>query len=449
MRVLFVTISYPPFKIGGTEVYVQGLCDALMKKGIICGVAFPITDPSGLICDRDKFDFKGVDVFPLVHKSFNIINDKFIKIFKSLFKLIDFWRPDLVHFHPLTLPVFLPWLQIVNKIPVVFTFHSSTTTCLRGDLLWHGFKDCAGVIDRKTCVECFQLSKGLPRVLAGLPTFLPDSLLKLGSKTLRSVPFTGKVATYLETPLQVRELKSSWDQFVNKSSRVVAVCHWVRETILKNGVSPDKVFLCRHGIRDELISKKFPDPKGKVIFGFLGRLWPEKGIEVLVCALRMIDKNLDFEFQFCSSTFKQICNQDFLVELVQVLVKEDSRIKILGHIPDEQMASILGNWDALLVPSLWFESGPQVVYESFNVGTPVIGSNRGGISELVEHEKTGLLVPPGDPIALCKTLVNVVKDPNLIRKLRSNISPVRTMSNVADDMISLYKEVLEEYGAQS
>ena len=178
MRVLFITISYPPLKICGTEVYVQGLCDALMKKGIICGVAFPITDPSGLICDRDKFDFKGVDVLPIDHESFNIINDKFIKIFKSLFKLIDFWKPDLVHFHPLTLPVFLPWLQIVNKIPVVFTFHSSTTTCLRGDLLWHGFKDCAGVIDRKTCVECFQLSKGLPRVLAGLPTFLPDSLLK-------------------------------------------------------------------------------------------------------------------------------------------------------------------------------------------------------------------------------------------------------------------------------
>ena len=76
MRVLFVTISYPPFKIGGTEVYVQGLCDALMKKEIVCGVAFPITDPSGLICDRDKFDFKGVDVFSIVHESFNIINDK-------------------------------------------------------------------------------------------------------------------------------------------------------------------------------------------------------------------------------------------------------------------------------------------------------------------------------------------------------------------------------------
>src|SRR5207253_11522125 len=58
-----------------------------------------------------------------------------------------------------------------------------------------------------------------------------------------------------------------------------------------------------------------------------------------------------------------------------------------------QLAATLARWDALVVPSLWLESGPQVVYEAFGVQTPVIGSDLGGIGELVQHGRTGFLVP--------------------------------------------------------
>lgn len=449
MKILFVTISYPPFKVGGTEVYVQGLADALSRKNVSCAVSFPCLELSELNKYSEKCDFKQVEVFPVIDPA---SGDKILSgfsIFGSFKNLLENWKPDIVHFHPLTLPTFIPWLQEVPNLPVIFTFHSSTTTCLRGDLLWHGKVDCSGAIDRKKCVECFQHSKGVPIFLSGLPTLLPDTFLKLGSRLLRNLPFTGKSATYLETPLQIEQLRDAWNYFINRSSRVVAVCNWVRDAFLVNGVSPEKVVLSRHGLRDELVSKKYPVSTGKAVFGFIGRLWPEKGIEILVNALKGIDRNLDFEFQFCSSTFRQVCNQDFLVKLVKDIVKVDARIKILGHIPDNEMATIMGSWDALLVPSLWFESGPQVVYESFNVGTPVIGSNRGGIAELVEHEKTGFLVPPGDAIALRETLVRVIKNPELIRKMRSNISAVRTMSDVADDMINIYNDILMESRLQS
>lgn len=167
MKILFFTISYPPFKIGGTEVYVKGLAESLVNKGVSCGVSFLCDNLQVLQDDILKCGFNGVEVFPVCNSGSGInanfkIDCSQIYEFKNL---IEFWKPDVIHFHPLTLPVFLPWLQLVNNIPVVLIFHSSTTTCLRGDLLWHGVEDCLGVIDRKKCVECFQQCKGLPIVL--------------------------------------------------------------------------------------------------------------------------------------------------------------------------------------------------------------------------------------------------------------------------------------------
>jgi len=46
-------------------------------------------------------------------------------------------------------------------------------------------------------------------------------------------------------------------------------------------------------------------------------------------------------------------------------------------------------WDAMVVPSLWLESGPQVIYEAFAVKTPILGSRLGGIAELCVKERPG------------------------------------------------------------
>ncbi|HYO49952.1 MAG TPA: glycosyltransferase, partial [Chloroflexia bacterium] len=79
-----------------------------------------------------------------------------------------------------------------------------------------------------------------------------------------------------------------------------------------------------------------------------------------------------------------------------------------------------------------------VVHEAFSVRTPVIGSDRGGIAELVEHGKTGFLVPPNDSTSLSEVLQLCAEQPDLLRSLRANIGRVRTTVEVADDMLRLY-----------
>jgi glycosyltransferase involved in cell wall biosynthesis len=76
-----------------------------------------------------------------------------------------------------------------------------------------------------------------------------------------------------------------------------------------------------------------------------------------------------------------------------------------------------GAW-ALLAPSVVAADGdaeglPSVVPEAMAVGCPVIGSAEGGIAEVVAHERTGLLVPPGDAAALAGAIQRLVSSPGL------------------------------------
>ena len=94
--------------------------------------------------------------------------------------------------------------------------------------------------------------------------------------------------------------------------------------------------------------------------------------------------------------------------------------------------------DALVVPSLWLETGPMVVLEAKAAGLPVIGSRLGGIAELVSEPEDGMLVPPGNVAAWTEAIMAMVTR----RTLRPRSGPkaeVRTMRHVARDMASLYE----------
>jgi glycosyltransferase involved in cell wall biosynthesis len=83
------------------------------------------------------------------------------------------------------------------------------------------------------------------------------------------------------------------------------------------------------------------------------------------------------------------------------------------------------------------------VLEAFAAGTPVIGSNLGGIAELVRHEVDGLLVQPASsPAAWAEALRRVCQDPSLLASLRAGIRAPRHTRQVAAEMKSLCEEII-------
>jgi len=222
----------------------------------------------------------------------------------------------------------------------------------------------------------------------------------------------------------------------------VAVCDWVRETIVKNGVSPERVVFSRHGLR--IGSTSNGRRSGHARLGYLGRISPEKGIDLLVSALGELPEELDFEFEFCSSSFKAATRPEelALIQGINQLARRDRRVKVLDSVSDNELRNVIANWDAMIVPSRWLESGPQVIYESFAVQTPIIGSRLGGIAELVRDGETGLLFQPGNCRELIRLITTSAKNPTTLRALRNNIGAIRTTQDVAEDMIKLYKSVI-------
>jgi len=93
------------------------------------------------------------------------------------------------------------------------------------------------------------------------------------------------------------------------------------------------------------------------------------------------------------------------------------RVSFAGHVSDEALPYYYAASDVVVVPSLRPESAPSVVLEAMASGRPVIASATGGMAEIVEDGRTGILVPAGDVGALSSALETVLGDPDLAASL--------------------------------
>lgn len=126
------------------------------------------------------------------------------------------------------------------------------------------------------------------------------------------------------------------------------------------------------------------------------------------------------------------------------LVKHDTRISFKSPVSAKQIVNLLTDYDLLAVPSQWLETGPLVVLEAFAAGIPVIGSNLGGIAELVQHEINGLLVEAASVEAWSRSLQRLNQERDLLIRLRHGVRPPRHMETVAKEMLSLYHSILQK-----
>jgi GT2 family glycosyltransferase len=89
-----------------------------------------------------------------------------------------------------------------------------------------------------------------------------------------------------------------------------------------------------------------------------------------------------------------------------------------------------------------FENYPLVAREALMLGVPVIASRAGGLPEIIQHGKNGLLFPPGDAGALRRQVTRVLRQPDLLNRLRQGIAPVKTMAAEAGELLELYRSLL-------
>ncbi len=147
---------------------------------------------------------------------------------------------------------------------------------------------------------------------------------------------------------------------------------------------------------------------------FVGRLSPEKGISHLLGALvRLRDQGHVIQLDIVGSGRSA---EELQAEVKALGLTE--QVTFHGYVAHgEPLLAYYRRATAFVAPSLQGEGFPQVINEALAAGIPVIASAVGGIPAYLHHGTTGLLVPPGDRIALSEALTTILEDPVLRQRL--------------------------------
>ncbi|HCY35795.1 MAG: hypothetical protein DKM50_05935 [Candidatus Margulisiibacteriota bacterium] len=153
--------------------------------------------------------------------------------------------------------------------------------------------------------------------------------------------------------------------------------------------------------------------ENKTVILFAGAIRERKGIHVLVDAMeKLINDHSDTVLLIAGGSAQNTNATDSFSKKVFKKAKQlGDKIKILGFIPHSEMPDIYLMADIFCAPSVWDEPFGLILVEAMATGLPVVSSKRGGIPEIVEDRKTGLLVEnPEDAISLADSLTTLLND---------------------------------------
>jgi glycosyltransferase involved in cell wall biosynthesis len=169
-------------------------------------------------------------------------------------------------------------------------------------------------------------------------------------------------------------------------------------------------------------------PEGPTLL-FAGRLVPQKALGV---ALEAVRRNERVTLVLAGDG----------PERAKVQAQAPPNARFLGALPRERVFELMRSADATLLSSDW-ESFGLVAAESLAVGTPVLAAAAGGVTEVVENERNGLLVPAGDAVALAEAIRRFFADAELRARLAAAAAEsVRRLA--PEEIYPRYERILEE-----
>ena len=205
--------------------------------------------------------------------------------------------------------------------------------------------------------------------------------------------------------------------------------------VIGHGIEPVERVPSREQARRALgIEAKGP------LLGVVGRLSSEKGQGVLLGALPEI--LAAFPLAACALAGDGPARADLESEAKRLGLGD--RVLFLGHRRD--VPAVLAALDLFVQPSLYEGFGLSLL-EAMAAGLPIVASRVGGIPELLEDGRTGLLVPPQDPAALARAILRLLRDRDLAQRLsgaaRLRALDRHSMAQATESVDALYRRVLE------
>ena len=210
-----------------------------------------------------------------------------------------------------------------------------------------------------------------------------------------------------------------------------------------NGLTAKQVTHSRFGINLDGFRRgavrRGTEPRLRI--GFIGSLARWKGAHVLVDAVRRLPPAIDVDVQIFGDPGVYPDYANGLVERAA----GDARIRFCGSFPNSRIGEVLSTFDVFVVPSLWYENTPLVIYSSQAAGCPVLASDLGGMSEVIREGLDGLLFPPGDSMALAAHLERLWHDRDLVAVLADNAPSPKSIAVYVDELTIAYEELVDRH----
>lgn len=396
MRILHLSSLYPPEQVGGAELMVASLAQKQAAHGHAVAVACASREAEP-VCLRE-----GVTVYRTGHGTPFHISDwpNRGRLDRMRYKLAVQWdravldglaqavrdfRPDVVNTHSLSElpPALWPTIRRLG-VPVVHTLHDFTSLCTNGAMTRHG-KACAG-----QHLKCRAYS--LPHRICQRSV---DAVVGVGRDILERHVAAG---LFGGVPPDLRRV--IWNPIAEAGSPVPA-----RSV-----------------------------PSGIVTFGYLGRIEPSKGIDVLLQACRALPPS-GWRLVVAGRAADGIERYEALAAGLPV--------EFVGF---AESARFLDRIDCLVVPPVWPEAFGRTVAEAYARDVPVLGTAIGGIAEQIGTQSSDWLVPPGDTQALAQAMARLIADPARLRGGLANAAAVRAgvaPESVAARYQDLYAAVIQ------
>jgi glycosyltransferase involved in cell wall biosynthesis len=383
-RVLIVSHLFHPYFIGGSEVVAYEQSKMLKKRGFevkVFGGRINNKSKSYLpVKERGRFE---VMRFDLKHEDFdcNLVDFNKPQLLEGFRKTLFESAPDVVHFHNIY-PLSIKMIEVCKAmhIPAVMTLHDFWGICFKNILLTN-----QGAVCDKRGIECIHCQRDLRGPGGG--------------------------------PVSLSERNATIMRYLNMADLLISPSSYLLNRFIDCGLSKDKAVLINYGIDLSRFKNTSKKHSSKIRFAYIGQIVWHKGIENLLRAFSLLSpaEKSSISLSLIGS------GEEAFVKYCKELARElnlSEFVKFYGKMDNKKVLKMYRNIDVLIAPSIWPENSPVTIMESFASATPVLGSDIGGIPELIRDDMNGFLHKHDDPASLAANIKKIIERPQLLNEMR-------------------------------
>lgn len=205
--------------------------------------------------------------------------------------------------------------------------------------------------------------------------------------------------------IEFHRRKGTWE---NKVDKFIALTEFAKSKFVEGGIPKNKITVKPNFIEDPVQTDESLHQK-EDHYVFIGRISQEKGIETLIDACENISDSKVFIF-----------GEGPLFKSLKKRTEALDHIVWMGYKNRNEVFNYLEKAKALLFPSVWYEGFPMTIVEALAFGVPVITSNIGSQSEIIEDNVTGLHFEAGNANELQKRIKSFDDNPEMVKSLSKN-----------------------------